>query len=139
MKLATTSHYRLLITAVIVTLTAACNKTPPAEQATSAQQPPQAAAPEGRKAALAGLSLVEAKITRNSEGKLVVQGQVKNTSSKTIDHAEAEFKLFDKNGVAIGSVTPAVDKLQAGFSWNFETAIEQKDAVSATLVGFTGS
>ncbi len=138
MKLATTSHYRLLITAVIVTLTAACNKTPPAEQATSAQ-PPQAVAPEGRKAALAGLSLVEAKITRNSEGKLVVQGQVKNTSSKTIDHAEAEFKLFDKNGVAIGSVTPAVDKLQAGFSWNFETAIEQKDAVSATLVGFTGS
>ena len=138
MKLATTSHYRLLITAVIVTLTAACNKTPPTEQATSAQ-PPQAAAPDGRKAALAGLSLVEAKITRNSEGKLVVQGQVKNTSSKTIDHAEAEFKLFDKNGVAIGSVTPAVDTLQAGFSWNFETAIEQKDAVSATLVGFTGS
>jgi len=36
-------------------------------------------------------------------------------------------------------VTPAVDTLQAGFSWNFETAIEQKDAVSATLVGFTGS
>ena len=137
MKLATTSHYRLLITAVIVTLTAACNKSAP-EQATSAQ-PPQAAAPEGRKAAVAGLSLVEAKITRNSEGKLVVQGQVKNTSSKTIDHAEAEFKLFDKNGVALGSVTPAVDKLQAGFSWNFETAIEQKDAVSATLVGFTGS
>lgn len=140
MKLATTSQYRFLITAVLVTLTAACNQTPPPEQAAakSEAQAPPATPPEGSKAALSGLSLVDAKIARNSAGALVVQGRVNNASKQAIGHAEAELRLFDKNGEAIGTVTPTVNNLQAGFAWNFETAIEQQNAVSAKLVGFTG-
>ncbi|MEF8712868.1 MAG: FxLYD domain-containing protein [Accumulibacter sp.] len=140
MKLATASQCRLLITAVIViTLTAACNQTPPEQPAAKGEaHAPPAATPEGNKVALSGLSLVDAKIARNSAGTLVVQGRVNNASKQAIGHAEAELRLLDKNGVAIGTVTPAVNNLQAGFAWNFETAIEQQNAVSAELVGFTG-
>jgi len=44
MKLATASQYRFLITAVIVTLTASCNQTPPEQAAakSEAQAPPVA-------------------------------------------------------------------------------------------------
>lgn len=139
MKLATASQYRFLITAVIVTLTASCNQTPPEQAAAKSEaQAPPVATPEGSKAALSGLSLVDAKIARNSAGTLVVQGRVNNASKQAIGHAAAELRLFDKNGEAIGTVTPTVNNLQAGFAWNFETEIEQQNAVSAKLVGFIG-
>ncbi|MEF8699490.1 MAG: FxLYD domain-containing protein [Candidatus Accumulibacter sp. UW26] len=137
MTIATTSPHRLLTLAALVTLTVACNNPTPAG-APAAGNPVTAPAASEAKPPLTGLSLVEVKVTRNPAGKLVVQGRVDNASDKDIGHAEAELRLFDKDGVEVGSVAPAVNNLKAGFSWSFESEIAQKNAVRATLAGFTG-
>ncbi len=137
MMTATTSPRRLLTLAALVTLTVACNNPSPAGAPAAGNSVAVPAAGEA-KLPLAGLTLVELKVTRNPAGKLVAQGRVDNASGKDIGHAEAELRLFDKDGVEVGAVAPAVNNLKAGYSWSFESEIAQKNAVSARLAGFTG-
>ena len=84
-----------------------------------------------------GLSLLDFTITKNQAGKSVLKGNVSNTTTRKLDRATVEFKLFDKTGNEVGTAMASVDNLGARFSWSFEVEIQPQDAASAKLVGFT--
>lgn len=84
-----------------------------------------------------GLSLLDFTITKNQAGKSVLKGNVSNSTTRKLDHATVEFKLFDKTGNEVGTSMASVDNLGARFSWSFEVEIQPQDAASAKLVGFT--
>jgi len=84
-----------------------------------------------------GLSLLDFTITKNQAGKSVLKGNVSNATTRKLDHATVEFKLFDKTGNEVGTAMASVDNLGARFSWSFEVEIQPQDAASAKLIGFT--
>lgn len=124
----------LLLATTLIVLISGCGKqngTPPPAPASST--PPAQATPTNAQ----GLSLLDITITKNQAGKSVLKGNVSNSTTRKLDHATAEFKLFDKTGNEVGTAMASVDNLGAGFSWSFEVEIQPQDAAAAKLVGFT--
>ena len=83
------------------------------------------------------LSLSDFKVDKNAAGNLVVKGLVSNTSPEKISHAEASFKLFDKDGKETGETIATVDNLEVRFSWAFEATISNESTTYAKFSGFT--
>lgn len=125
----------LLMATALSVLISGCGKQsapPPAAPASTAPAAAQATPVNAE-----GLSLLDFTITKNQAGKSVLKGNVSNSTTRKLDHATVEFKLFDKVGNEVGTAMASVDNLGARFSWSFEVEIQPQDAASAKLVGFT--
>ncbi|MBK7425457.1 MAG: hypothetical protein IPJ48_21535 [Propionivibrio sp.] len=135
MKTVTATFPTLLMATALSVLSSGCGKQsapPPAAPASTAPAAAQATPSNAE-----GLSLLDFTITKNQAGKSVLKGNVSNSTTRKLDHATVEFKLFDKAGNEVGTAMASVDNLGARFSWSFEVEIQPQDAASAKLVGFT--
>lgn len=135
MKPVTAIFPTLLIATALSGLIGGCGKQndpPPPAPASSAPAAAQATPTNAE-----GLSLLDLKITKNQAGKSVLNVNVSNSTTRKLDHATAEFKLFDNTGNEVGTAMASVDNLGPGFSWSFEVEIQPQDAAAAKLVGFT--
>lgn len=121
----------LLMAAAISALSSGCGKQ--SDQAPANTKTAEQAAQTNAE----GLSLLDFTITKNQAGKSVLKGNVSNSTTRKLDHATVEFKLFDKTDNEVGTAMASVDNLGARFSWSFEVEIQPQDAASAKLVGFT--
>lgn len=134
MKTVTATFPTLLMATALIVLISGCGKQsapPPAAPASTA--PAAQVTPINTE----GLTLLDFTITKNQAGKSVLKGNVSNSTTRKLDHATVEFKLFDKTDNEVGTATASVDNLGARFSWSFEVEIQPQDAASAKLVGFT--
>ena len=128
----------LLMATALSVLSSGCgqqNAPPPAAPASTAPVPAPVA--QETPANAEGLKLLDFTIGKNKAGKSVLKGNVSNSTTRKLDHATVEFKLFDKTGNEVGTTMASVDNLGVGFSWSFEVEIQPQDAASAKLVGFT--
>lgn len=124
----------LLMATALGVLSSGCDRQSVPAPAAPANTPPAA---QPAPVTAEGLSLLDFTIGKNQAGKSVLRGNVGNSTPRMLDHATAEFKLFDKTGNEVGTATASVDNLGAGFSWSFEVEIQPQEAVSAKLAGFT--
>ena len=134
MKSITATLSTLLLATALSVLNNGCGKQNASAPAKPASTTPSSPATPVN---VEGLSLLDFTITKNQAGKSVLKGNVSNSTTRKLDHAAVEFKLFDKTGNEVGTAAASVDNLGARFSWSFEIEIQPQDAVSATLVGFT--
>ena len=131
MKTVTATFPTLLMATALIVLISGCGKQSapaPASTAPAAQVTP---------INTEGLTLLDFTITKNQAGKSVLKGNVSNSTTRKLDHATVEFKLFNKTDNEVGTAMASVDNLGARFSWSFEVEIQPQDAASAKLVGFT--
>jgi hypothetical protein len=132
-------QFNILFSVALPILVAGCNKN--ASTAISASPPvlsPQTIEQELVTTKNAeGLSLLNYKFTKNSAGDVVIKGHVNNVSNRKTNLAIVKFKLLDKKGNEVGTVTTSVNNLEANFSWLFEVPVTFQDAAAAELVSIT--
>jgi hypothetical protein len=137
MKQGLTSLSPYLLAAGMLLLAGACTRddTPPPPADVPAKAIPPAASPPP--VSTDGLKLLDLRIVKAATGKLVLKGNVSNSSATKITLATATFALLDKKGREIGTAVATVDNLEANFAWTFEVPILQEGVASAKFAGFT--
>jgi hypothetical protein len=76
----------------------------------------------------ANLSIIKTNIERNSDGKAVIKGEIKNLDDKVIDLVVITFNLYNADGNQIGNAYASIDYLSPKTTWKFITdPIERPD------------
>jgi hypothetical protein len=129
----------ILFSVALTILVAGCNK----NTSTALSASPPVLSPQTIEQELVttknaeGLSLLNYKFTKNSVGEVVIKGHINNVSNRITNLAIVKFKLLDKKGNEVGTVTTSVNNLEANFSWLFEVPVTFEDAAAAELVSIT--
>lgn len=121
----------ILIVITLALLSGACGKAgAPGAETKVAKAAPEAVLKDG------GLTLIDFKLTKNTAGKPVVQGNVSNAATQKIARAAIEFKLFDAKDKEVGTAIASVDNLEAKFSWVFEVEVLPAGVTTAKFASF---
>lgn len=86
----------------------------------------------------ADLELVSFDWGRTEYGSRVIEGTVKNNSSKELSYVQITFALLDSDDAQVGSALDNVNNLAAGTTWKFKASVLEDSATTARVASLTG-